>query len=94
MEGCVFCKRNVPTRGHDVVPRCKGGKETVATCHSCEDFIHKTWSHNQLRDEFNTIEKIRADDRFKRFLRWLRKQQVTSVFRTDRNRTRTARKYR
>src|SRR5262245_35173375 len=55
---CVFCKRGVPTRGHHVVPRCKGGKEIVPTCHSCEDFIHKTWSHNELRDVFNTVEVI------------------------------------
>src|ERR1051325_11445032 len=25
IDGCVFCKRKVPTRGHHVVPRCKGG---------------------------------------------------------------------
>jgi hypothetical protein len=36
-----------------VVPRCKGGTEIVPTCHSCEDFIHKTWSHNELRGAFN-----------------------------------------
>src|SRR5271165_5195778 len=53
-ENCAFCKRNVPTRGHHVVPRCKGGREIVPTCHSCENFIHQTWSHNELRDEFNT----------------------------------------
>ena len=58
IEGCVFCKRKVPTRGHHVVPRCKGGTETAPTCHSCEDFIHKTWSHKELRDAFNTVEKI------------------------------------
>ncbi len=40
-ESCVFCKRQVPTRGHHVVPRCKGGTEIVPTCHSCEDFTHK-----------------------------------------------------
>ena len=44
-----------------MVPRCKGGTEIVPTCHSCEDFIHQTWSHNELRDEFNTVEKILAD---------------------------------
>jgi len=73
-ENCAFCKRRVPTRGHHVVPRCKGGTEIVPTCPSCEDFIHQTWSHNELRDEFNTVEKILADARFQKFLRWLHKQ--------------------
>src|SRR5215470_1078718 len=63
---CGFCKREVPTRGHHVVPRCKGGTEIVLTCHSCEDFIHKTWSHNELQDTFNTVETILADVRFQK----------------------------
>ncbi len=93
-EGCAFCKRKVPTRGHHVVPRCKGGKDTAPTCHSCEDFIHKTWSHNELRDKFNTIVKIQADPRFQKFLRWLYKQQAGAFFRTRRNRSRTSQPYR
>ena len=29
-EACAFCKREVPTRGHHVVPRCKGGRDIGA----------------------------------------------------------------
>ena len=93
-ESCVFCKREVPTRGHHVVPRCKGGTEIVPTCHSCEDFIHKTWSHNELRDTFNTVESILTDMRFQKFLKWLHKQKDTAVFRSQRGRTRRPGKYR
>ena len=92
-DPCAFCQRNVPTRGHHVVPRCKGGRDIAPTCHSCEDFIHKTWSHNQLRDDFNTVEKILTDGRFQKFLRWLYKQQDGTVFKTCRNRERTGKKY-
>ena len=93
-DTCVFCLRNVPTRGHHIVPCCKGGRDIAPSCHSCEDFIHKTWTHNQLRDEFNTVEKIRADERFQHFLRWLYKQKTETIFKSCRNRTRTDRKYR
>ena len=93
-DTCVFCERTVPTRGHHVVPRCKGGREIAPTCHSCEDFIHKNWTHNQLRDDYNTVAKIRADERFQKFLKWLYKQQGNAVFKSRRNRARTARKYR
>lgn len=92
-DNCVFCRRSVPTRGHHIVPRCKGGTEIAPTCHSCEDFIHKTWTHNQLRDDFNTVEKIRADERFQIFLRWLYKQKSATIFKSRRNRTRSDRKY-
>jgi len=92
-EVCVFCLRNVPTRGHHVVPRCKGGREIAPTCHSCEDFIHKTWTHNQLRDEFNSVEKMRSDERFKKFLCWLYKQKSETFFKTRRNRSRPKHKF-
>ena len=88
--GCAFCHRKVPTRGHHVVPRCKGGREVAPTCRSCEDFIHKTWTHNELRDTFNTIGKIQADPRFQKFLRWLHNQQESAFFRTRRNRSRSS----
>ena len=94
VDGCAFCKRQVPTRGHHVVPRCKGGREIAPTCHSCEDFIHKTWTHNELRDTFNTVEKILTDERFQKFLRWLYKQQSGTVFKTRRNRQRSDKYYR
>ena len=93
-EICVFCRREVPTRGHHVVPRCKGGRETAPTCRSCEDFIHKTWTHNELRDTFNAVEKIQTDSRYQKFLRWLDKQQQHAVFRTRRNRSRMDHPYR
>ena len=93
-EVCVFCQRQVPTRGHHVVPRCKGGRETVPACPSCEDFIHKTWSHNELRDDFNTVEKVVADPRFQKFLRWLGRQQDGAFFRSRRNQNRARGRYR
>ena len=93
-EGCAFCGRIVSTRGHHVVPRCKGGTEIAPTCQSCEDFIHQTWSHNQLRDEFNSVEKIQADPRYQKFLRWLYRQQTSAYFRTHRSRSRAAGKFR
>ena len=93
-ECCAFCKRAVPTRGHHVVPRCKGGRDIAPTCHSCEDFIHKTWTHNELRDTFNTVARIQSDPRFQKFLRWLYQQQESAFFRTQRNRSRTSQPYR
>ena len=93
-EACAFCDRQVPTRGHHVVPRCKGGRDIAPTCHSCEDFIHKTWSHNELRDTFNSVESILADVRFQKFLQWLQRQHESTVFRTRRNRTRRPGRYR
>lgn len=94
-EECVFCKRSgVPkTHGHHIVPRCKGGKEIVTTCGACGSFIHATWSHNQLRDEYNTVERILADERFQKYLMWLMKQQPTAHFKTVRAKDRPKGRY-
>jgi len=90
---CVFCKMTTFTRGHHIVPRSKGGEETVPTCITCEDFIHKTWSHNELRDIYNNVDAILANEKFQKFLKWRVKQPVTSVFRSDRGCDRCKRKY-
>ena len=80
---CAFCGFTTLTRGHHVVPRSKGGTNIVPTCETCESFIHKTWTHNELRDTFNTVESVLADDRFQRFLKWRRKQPATALFKSE-----------
>ncbi len=83
---CAFCGRVTTTREHHVVPRSKGGKVILPTCESCENFIHNTWSHTELHDRYDTVEKVQADERFQRFLSWLLKQPVDAVYRTRRTR--------
>jgi hypothetical protein len=80
--------------GHHIVPKCKGGKDTAPTCGACGSFIHSTWSHNELRDEFNAVEKIVADERFQKYLGWVLKQDPGAKFRTVRNNSRAKGKYR
>ncbi len=95
-ETCEFCGRSgdINIRGHHVVPRCKGGKVIAKTCFDCEDFIHKTWSHNELRDTYNTVEKIQADERYRRFHSWLMKQKIGKKFPSSMRTGRDKRKYR
>ena len=95
-DRCSFCDRTgcAGMHYHHVVPRCKGGEDTVPTCGSCGSFIHGTWSHNELRDVFNTVEKIKADERFRKYLRLIRKQPPETKFKTDRRNGRAEGKYR
>jgi len=96
MTTCVFCKReDVPGMHlHHVIPRSKNGKEIVDTCGSCGSFIHRTWSNNELRDVYNTVEKILEDERFSRYLKWLKKQAPSRKFRTATRSGRDKGKYR
>lgn len=93
MDNCVFCGFFTWTRGHHIVPKCKGGTEIVASCQTCEDYIHKTWSHNELRDVYNNVETILANDGFQKFLKWRRKQSPTTLFNSDSGKHRPKGKY-
>lgn len=60
----------------------ESGKETVSACQSCEDFIHSTWTHNELRDIYNNVETIVSNEKFSNFLKWLLKQPKDTVFKS------------
>jgi hypothetical protein len=90
---CEFCGLPAQTRKHHIIPRCKNGKETVPACQTCESFIHHTWSHNELRDTFNSVAKIVAAPEFQKFLKWRLKQDATTIFQSDRNKNRSKGKY-
>lgn len=90
---CEFCGMTTFTRGHHVVPRAKGGKETVPTCETCESYIHKTWTHNELRDTFNTVEAILANEGFQKFLKWRLKQPPTALFKSSPGKFRSRKPY-
>ena len=81
------------TRDHHLVPRAKGGTKTAACCEVCESYIHKTWNHNQLRDIYNSVEIILADEGFQKFLKWRRKQPATTLFKSSRGKNRDKNKY-
>lgn len=90
---CEFCGLNTYTRKHHLVPKSKGGKETADACETCESFIHKTWTHNELRDTYNSIEVILADEGFQKFLKWRRKQPTTVLFKSQPGKFRSKNKY-
>jgi hypothetical protein len=94
MDRCVFCGLTTYIRKHHIVPRSKGGKITVFSCETCENFIHKTWNHNELRDIYNTVESILRTETFQKFLKWRVKQPPTVLFKSCRNKFRDRHKYR
>jgi len=90
---CEFCGMSTYTRRHHLIPRCKSGIETANTCPTCEGWIHGQWTHNQLRDIYNSVEVILADEGFQKFLKWRRKQSATALFKSEPAKFRDKRKY-
>ena len=90
---CKLCGLFVLTREHHLIPRAKRGKETIACCETCESQIHKIWTHNQLRDTYNSVESILASPDFQSFLKWRKKQSPTTIFKSSTGRFRDKNKY-
>jgi glutaredoxin-related protein len=92
-ETCEFCGVNTNIRQHHLIPKSKGGKVTAATCGQCESYIHNTWSHNELRDIYHSVDIILANEGFQKFLKWRRKQSPITLFKTTRANRRDKNKY-
>ena len=93
MNKCSFCGTDKFIRMHHLVPKCKGGKETIPTCQNCESFIHSTWSHNELRDVYYTVESLLKHPKFQIYLKWKKKQKEDTAFRSTPGRFRNKKKY-
>lgn len=90
---CELCGLEVKTRKHHLIPRSRGGTATADLCETCENFCHSTWSHNELRDIYNTVDLIVTSEKFMKFLKWRRKQSPDTLFKSDRGNDRSKRKY-
>jgi hypothetical protein len=75
------------TSDHHLVPKCRGGKEKLPICCDCHRTIHAFFSNKQLEKEYNTVDSLLADERMKRAIAWLSKQDPSK-----RNRMKTSNK--
>jgi len=70
---CPLCEREVPElTEHHLVPRSRGGLDTVGICRDCHRQLHALFSNKLLETEINTYEAIMADERFVKYIKWLR----------------------
>lgn len=77
-QPCPVCERPmVPgpsVTDHHLIPKSKGGR-VAEPCHKiCHGKIHATWDENQIRDAYNTWEKIREAPEMQTFIAWVRKK--------------------
>jgi hypothetical protein len=73
---CPICGRNIIDKiykeKHHLVPRCEGGKEKVIVCIDCGNQIHELFTVHELRDKFDTIEKLKANEKIQTWIKWIR----------------------
>jgi hypothetical protein len=80
MSTCKLCGRSGEDQHfelHHLEPASKRkDSDTIFVDHQCGDQIHKLFENYQLKTQFNTLEKLLADERVQKWISWVRKQPL------------------
>jgi 5-methylcytosine-specific restriction endonuclease McrA len=70
---CVLCSRPLGTRSeaHHLVPKSKGGRETVRIHAICHRKIHRVFTNQELTRLNGDIDALRAHPEISKFIRWV-----------------------
>jgi len=93
---CPLCGRALGARieAHHVVPKSRGGRETVDLHPICHRKIHTLFSEAELERLYPTIEALRAHEDIALFIRWLARKDPDFYVSTFDSRTRRGRRRR
>lgn len=74
---CQICQRPTPIEHlekHHLIPKAKHGAklDTIFVCSCCGNQLHLLFSNKQLAKEYNTLEKILANEKIQKWVKWIR----------------------
>jgi len=72
---------------HHMIPRSKGGGETIRLCIDCGNQVHELFTNSELRDTYNTIDALKCSIQIQRWVAWVRKQRNFGVTMKKKKRT-------
>jgi len=79
VEFCPLCGRRLakPYNRHHLLPLSKGGRgtTTILLHKICHDKIHAALTEMELKQHFNTIERLRQQEEIAAFLKWIQKKE-------------------
>ncbi|GLI91965.1 hypothetical protein LMG27198_09570 [Methylocystis echinoides] len=74
-QSCPLCARelgHIRVTGHHLIPRRYKGKETRLLHAVCHRKIHATFTDQELRDHYNSFERLLAHEDIRVFVEWVR----------------------
>lgn len=76
---CPICRRNLGTKNiskHHLLPKSQGGKhsETILIHNICHQKIHSLFTAKDLKANFDTVEKLTANEQMQKFIKWVAKK--------------------
>jgi hypothetical protein len=80
-ETCRLCRRRFPDerltdpgamQRHHLVPERREESPTVTLCRPCHEQVHATFTNEELRASYDTVEALRDAERLQGYLGWIR----------------------
>jgi hypothetical protein len=72
---CPLCERpNLHPTDHHLVPRCRGGKDTLTVCRDCHRAIHECFPNKLLEKEYSTVEALLGDSKLRQMVAFISRQ--------------------
>jgi hypothetical protein len=71
---CKLCMRPIPKSqrdAHHLIPKSRGGVETIILHRLCHRQIHATFTESQLVRDYSTIETLRSHPKIAKFIEWV-----------------------
>lgn len=84
---CPLCGRpfGLRTEDHHLIPRSRGGRETVKIHPICHRKIHTTLTEREIAEDYATVPALKAHPDIARFIRWVRNKPPDFYKRTERS---------
>ena len=86
---CPLCNRPVPASqadAHHLVPKSKGGTQTVVLHRICHRQIHAVLTETELERHYFTVDRLLAHELVARFVRWVKDKPDDFIERTRKSR--------
>ena len=61
----------MPFDEHHVIPKSKGGSETVYLHRICHSKIHSVFTLTELRNYYKEIDKVKEHPEIQKFIKWV-----------------------
>lgn len=76
---CTICSRTlgkVNISKHHLIPKSAGGKdsELILIHNICHQKIHSVFTLKELRDHYNSVEKLISHEEISKFIKWVSKK--------------------
>lgn len=79
---CALCGRygqGLPLERHHLVPENRRESPVAMVCSPCHDQLHALFTNEELREAYDTVEKLRGADRLQDYLSWIRGTNKTTI---------------